>query len=165
MVAALFALLFSGLVFEAPTGWKPISASSSMRLAQWELPGEAADASAEVVVFYFGEGSGGSVEDNLDRWFGQFEQADGSATRDHATVERLEVGSLRVTLADMSGTYVAPVRPGASQRSNLADYRMVATVVEGDSGPWFIRLLGPAATVATWRASFDEFLKSLDTEG
>lgn len=161
MSSVLLALLLSGLGFEAPAGWEPVSASSSMRLAQWELPGSGDNAAAEVVVFYFGEGSGGSVEDNLERWFGQFEQPDGAATMERAQVDRFNVGPLHVTRADMNGTYVAPARPGASERQNLAGYRMIAAVVEGDDGPWFIRLLGPASTVGTWSASFDAFLESL----
>lgn len=136
-----------------------------MRLAQWEVPGEAGAGPAEVVIFYFGEGSGGSVEDNLERWFGQFEQPDGTSTKERAVVDRFEVGGLHVTRADMSGTYVAPVRPGASERRDLADYRMITTVVEGDGGPWFIRLLGPKGTVGKWSAPFEGFLKSLRTDG
>lgn len=161
----LLAFLLSGLVFEAPSGWKPVGAAGSMRLAQWELPGEGEEVAAEVVIFYFGEGSGGSVEDNLERWFGQFEQPDGSATKEIARVDRFEVGTLHATRADMSGKYVAPVRPGARERRNLPDYRMIATVVEGKGGPWFIRLLGPKVTVEKWSPSFDAFLKNLSTDG
>ena len=104
-----------------------------MRVAVWELTGD--DAPAEVVIFYFGEGSGGGVEANLARWFGQFEQPDGSSTRDRATITERTVNGLELTVADMRGTFVAPVRPGAPQRNNRPGYRMIGAVAEGRHGP------------------------------
>jgi hypothetical protein len=130
-----------------------------MRLAQFK-----AGASSEVVIFYFGAGQGGGVEANLERWYGQFVQPDGSATRERARVTKSKVASLEITRADVSGTYVAPVRPGASERHDEKDYRMIAAVVEGTSGPWFVRLLGPRAEVAAAEASFEAFLSSLRVE-
>jgi hypothetical protein len=53
------------------------------------------------------------------------------------------------------------VRPGAAERRNEPGYRMIAVVVEGPSGPWFIRFLGPAAEVSAGEASFDAFLATL----
>jgi hypothetical protein len=149
-------LVSSSLVYDAPKEWTPSPSTSSMRLAQWKV-----GASSEVVIFYFGEGQGGGVEANLERWYGQFVQPDGSATRERARVTQKKVGNLDVTRADVSGTYVAPVRPGASERHDEKDYRMIAAVVEGPSGPWFIRFLGPQAEVSGAEASFDAFLATL----
>ena len=157
-------LLAATLAWDAQPEWRPAPASSGMRLAQWELAGESGLPSAEVVIFHFGEGSGGSAEANLERWFGQFEQPDGAPTRERASVTRFEVGELEVTRADISGTYVAAVRPGSPQRHRRPDHRMVAAVVEGDGGPWFVRLLGPGATVARWSESFDRFVRSFRSE-
>lgn len=154
--------LASGLGFDAPAEWTSKPSSSSMRLAQWELAGD--DAPVEVVIFYFGEGSGGGVEANLERWFSQFEQPDGSTTRESATITERTVNDLALTVADMRGTYVAPVRPGAPSRNNRAGYRMIAAVAEGGSGPWYIRVLGPEAGVTKWEASVDAFLDSLHLE-
>jgi hypothetical protein len=149
----------SRLAYVAPKEWKAVEASSSMRLAQWSYGG-----GSEVVIFYFGEGQGGSVEANLDRWYGQFEQPDGTPSRDRAKVTKSKVGELAVTRTDVAGTYVAPVRPGAAERHQKPDYRMIAAVVEGPSGPWFIRFLGPAKEVSQGEASFDAFLSGLRLE-
>ena len=153
-------LLASVLGYDTPEGWVPGDPSSSMRLAQWSLPGEGADA-AEAVIFYFGEGQGGGVEANLERWFGQFEQPDGSSTRERATVENRELPDLALTVADVSGTYVASVRPGARERQNRPGYRMIAAIAEGEGGPWYIRVLGPEATVSHWEDDVQEFFASL----
>ena len=136
-----------------------------MRLAQWTLePGSKGSQSAEVAIFYFGPGEGGSAEANLQRWYGQFEQPDGTATRDRAEVRRFQVNGLAITRADMEGTYVAEVRPGAPEKHHQPEYRMIAAVVEGPNGPWFIRLLGPEETVRRWEADFDRFLHSVRVE-
>ena len=160
LIAAV--LIASGLGFDAPAEWVSKPLSSSTRVAVWELAGD--DAPAEVVIFYFGEGSGGGVEANLARWFGQFEQPDGSSTRDRAIITERTVNGLELTVADMRGTFVAPVRPGAPQRNNRPGYRMIGAVAEGGTGPWYIRVLGPEATMAKWEASVEDFLSSLRLE-
>jgi len=53
-----------------------------MRFAQFKLAradGDEEDAS--LVVFFFGPNQGGSVSDNVDRWVGQMQQADGSSSK------------------------------------------------------------------------------------
>jgi hypothetical protein len=152
-------LVVLSLAYNVPREWKAVPTTTSMRLAQWSYGGE-----SEIVVFYFGEGQGGGVEANLDRWFGQFEQPDGSSTKERAKVTTSKSGPLTVTRADVRGTYAAPVRPGAAERRNEPDYRMIAAVVEGPSGPWFIRFLGPAREVSAGEASFDAFLSGLRLE-
>ena len=161
LVASILGIL-GGLGYDAPAEWTSKPSSSSMRVAQWELLGD--DAPAEVVIFYFGEGGGGGVDANLDRWFGQFEQPDGSSTREKATITELSVNGLELTIADMRGTFVAPVRPGVRERSHRPGHRMIAAVVEGGSGPWYIRVLGSEATITKWEASVDAFLSSLRLE-
>ncbi len=161
MSGLFLTLVFTALVYEAPNGWEVVSTSSSMRLAQWRLEDATPGQDAEVVLFFFGESSGGSVEANLTRWYGQFEQPDGSPTEKSAKVDRFDVGPLRVTRADIGGTYVAQVRPGASERHRKPEHRMIAAVIEGEGGPWFLRLLGPKPTVDQWEESFDTFLRSL----
>ena len=153
-------LLASTLVYQAPEGWNAARSTSRMRLAQWELPGDGSD-SVEVVIFFFGEGGGGGVKANLERWFGQFEQPDGSSTRDSATITEKNDGDLRLTIADMRGTFVAPVRPGVEERNNRPGYRLIAAVVEGRGGPWYFRALGPEGTVEKWASSIDAFLGSM----
>ena len=154
MVVALS--LSSRLAYDVPEGWKAVEASSSMRLAQWSY-----GAKSEVIVFHFGSGQGGSVEANLDRWYGQFEQPDGGSTRERAKVTKSKAGDLAITKIDIGGTYRAPVRPGAAEQHHEPGYRMLVAVVEGPSGPWFVRFLGPAKEIESGSGSFDAFLRSL----
>ena len=48
-----------------PASWQREQPSSSMRLAQFRLPGEP---EAHLVVYFFGAGQGGTVEMNVARW-------------------------------------------------------------------------------------------------
>ncbi len=77
----------ASLTYDAPKEWTSASAGSSMRLAQWRV-GE----QSEVVIFYFGPGQGGSTEANIERWMGQFEQPDGSSTKDRAKKSETKAG-------------------------------------------------------------------------
>jgi hypothetical protein len=149
------------LTFTAPDGWKPRPASSSMRVAEYTLPRAAGDAEdADLVVYYFG-GQGGNVEMNIDRWLGQMQQPDGRASKDVAKRATLKVNGLDVNTLDVSGTYIAEVRPGAAERLNKPGFAMRAAVIQTPSGPHFVKLVGPAKTVARWLPSFDAFLKSM----
>ena len=143
------------LTFTRPAGWTDRPPASPMRVAEFVVPKASGDAEdGELIVYYFG-GTGGTVEANLQRWTTQF-QSTAAPVRTTATVNGLQLTNL-----DVSGTYVAEVRPGATERHNKPDFRMRASVVETPRGPYFIKLTGPAATIDGASAAFDQFLKSL----
>jgi hypothetical protein len=149
------------LKFAAPQGWQPRDTSSTMRVAEFVLPPRgAAKSGAELVLYYFG-GTGGSVDANIQRWLGQMQQPDGRATSDIAVRETRTVNGLKVSLLDVTGTYIAEVRPGSTDKHNSPGYRMRTAVIETAKGPYFMKLVGPAETVAAWNASIDQFIASL----
>lgn len=151
----------AGLRYRIPTGWVRVPAPSDMRAAQYRVPG-ADGADAELVLFFFGRGQGGSADANLERWYAQFTQPDGRASRDAAVVTKRTVGALKVTSVDLAGTYSpTPMRVG-SPADSQEGARMLAAVIEGEGGPWFLRLVGPAATVGAAKADFDGLVKSLE---
>ncbi len=153
----------AGVTFTPPAdaGWLEEAPSSRMRAAQYRLPRAEGDArDAELVVFHFG-GGGGSVEDNLDRWIAQFQQPDGGSSRAAAKLEKKQTpDGLTVHLIDLAGTYVAETRPGSGERVNQPGSRLLGAIVETPSGPFFVKLVGPDATV---RAARDAFLKFVDS--
>jgi hypothetical protein len=142
-----------------PEGWMEESPSSAMRKAQYRLPkieGDTED--GELIAFYFGQGQGGSVEANIDRWIGQISQPGGSPSKEKAKTTNREVAGMKVTLVDVSGTYTNAMMGNSSPRTG---YRMLAAVIETGEGPWFFKLVGPEKTVAKWSGSFDQFINSL----
>lgn len=165
LVAALQAAPASGLGFTPPPAWKPRPAASSMRVAEFVVPRASGDGEdAELIVYFFGRFFGrlaGGVDANIDRWVGQMQQPDGSASKDKARREEQTINGLKVTTIDLPGTYVAEVRPGAPERFNQPNFRLRAAVVETKSGPYYIKMTGPAKTMAAAAADFKKFLASL----
>ena len=152
----------AGLRFEAPATWISEAPSSSMRLAQYRLPGLEGDPEdAELAVFYFG-GQGGSVQANVDRWIGQFSNPDGSPVTDPRVSQR-DANGIPLTIVDVRGTYHQSQGPMMAQTTAKENYRMLAAVAEGPNGSSFFKLTGPQPTVDHFEESFNSFLNTLRT--
>lgn len=147
----------SSLKFTVPAGWIEEERTSSMRVAQYRLPKSATDSEdASLVLYYFGQGQGGSTAANIERWVGQMKQAEGSSAKQ----ETLEVNGLKVTTVDVAGTYVAETAPGSGTFNNKPGYRLRGAVVETPNGSYFLKLVGPEKTVTQWNESFLSYVKS-----
>ena len=158
---ATTALSAAGLTYSAPPDWKPVKTASSMRVAQFAVPRAPGDTQdAELVIYYFG-GSGGTVEANIERWVGQMQQPDGKPSSAVAKRQSRTIHGLKVTIVDVPGTYVAEVMPGSSERHNSPGYHLRAAVIETSNGPYFIKLTGPAKTVAAAEKTYELFLSSV----
>ena len=151
------------LKFKVPDGWVTEKATSAMRVAQYKLPkveGDKDDGS--LVLYYFGANQGGTAQANIDRWIGQIQQADGSSSKDKAKTETLTVNGLKMTTVDVTGTYTAEMAPGSGSFHNDDNYRLRAAVVETPKGNYFVKLAGPAKTIARWEQSYTDYLKSFE---
>ena len=151
------------LRFKAPDGWITEKASSLMRVAQYKLPrveGDKEDAS--LVLYYFGSNQGGTAQANIDRWIGQMQQPDGGDSKSKAKTDSLIVNGLKVTTVDVTGTYTAEMAPGSQTFHNDNDYRLRAAVIETSKGNYFVKLVGPAKTIARWDQAYTDYLKSFE---
>ena len=77
--------------------------------------------------------------------------------RDAAVITQRTVHALRVTSLDLAGAYRA-TPPGAPKPG----FRLLAAVIEGPGGPWFLKVFGPQATVAAAKDGFEAVLASLE---
>ena len=153
----------SSLKFTVPAGWVEEERASSMRVAQYRLPKTSGDTEdASLVLYFFGQGQGGSTAANIERWIGQIQQADGSSSKDKAKEEKLEANGLKVTTVDVTGAYVAETAPGSGKFQNKPGYRLRAAVVETPKGSYFVKLVGPEKTVTQWNESFLSYLRSFE---
>jgi hypothetical protein len=150
-----------GLESRTPAVWHEEEPDNSMRLKQFRLSpiGDDKD-DVEVVIFYFGEGKGGSAEDNIKRWRSQFKPPEGKTIQDVSKVEKMKVGGVPVTYLDIRGVYtpLPPTNPNA-KITIRQNYRLLGVVFEAKKGPYFIRMLGPANSVAYYKKGFDEWIK------
>src|SRR5262249_25309549 len=101
---------------------------------------------------------------NIDRWIGQLSQPDGKASKDVAKTSDLTAHGLKISMVDVSGTYVAEVSPGSTEHFNKPGFRQRAAAVETPGGVYYVKLVGPAGTVAKWDEAFMTFMKSLRFE-
>ncbi|MGB8852088.1 MAG: hypothetical protein WCC69_00795 [Pirellulales bacterium] len=157
--ALAFTIADDALSLEAPSTWKRVQPKSNMIETEFSIPAVEGDATPGRMTVM---GAGGSVQANIDRWYGQFTQPDGSATKDKASTKKLNVSGSAVTLVDVSGTYKdMPGGPFAGgQAVDRPNYRMLAAIVEvPDRGSYFLKFYGPSSTVS---ANADGFRKMVE---
>ncbi len=143
--AALGLAILLGLAFEAPKGWTEVPRGAmSMRLADHKLPPAEGDPDeATAAIYHFGLNMGGSPDANVQRWLAQFEPKDGEPK-----IEKPKDGeSPKITWVEVGGTYVAETRPGSGQRLNKPGWKMIAAVIESGDGFYFLKAVGPKATI------------------
>ena len=103
----------------------------------------------------------GSVDDNLDRWLGQFTQPDGKKSRDVAKIEKTQLAGQDATVVSVAGHFEAQAMPGATDAVDKQDQALLAAIIASPSGPYYFKLVGAKATVDAQAAAFRAMLTSL----
>ena len=152
---------FDGLTLRVPDGWVYKAPTVNPRLpnltpkAVFRLaPVEGDSENVYVRVTHF-PGMGGPDETNLQRWYAMLQQPDGRSTREASTVERFEVGNVKVVLADIPGNMTVGGR-------TYAGWRMLGAIVKHEKGPHFVKVIGPTRSIDHWKASVVQYLKSAE---
>jgi hypothetical protein len=147
-----------GLTWSTPHGWTEETPASSMRRAQYRIPGAAGP--GECAVFYFGPGEGGDAQSNVARWAGQFRRPDGSPIGDAFKTREIKVGDIPVLMVEVTGTYVGGMGGGPSgpERPNQM---LLGAIAKGPDANWFFRATGPKATMEAQRSAFEGMIRSL----
>lgn len=162
---AVFTIADGGISLEAPAGWQRVQPKSAIVETEFAIPseGRAADGEPLAPGRMTVMGAGGSVEANIDRWCGQFTQPDGGSTKDKAATKKLTIAGCDVTLVDIAGTYQdSPGGPFAGGKViNRPGYRMLAAIVEGPDGNFFLKFYGPAATVEKHADGFRRMIEGM----
>lgn len=140
-----------GLALSVPTEWTRKPGSNPMRLAEFVLPGPGGEVTLVVSRF---AGGGGDATANVERWKTQFTRPDGSDIGDAAKVTVVDKAPLKITTVDIEGVNIAPVTPGAPERYNEPNSRLLGAIVEGAGDPYFFKAAGPAQTLAVWEPGF-----------
>jgi hypothetical protein len=143
----------SAFKFTLPDGWKSVEPKSSMRKAQLSVPGKDGAKPAEVVFFFFGDGQGGDVQSNVQRWFGQF-----AGGKDKQKSETHEWSGVKVTIVSTEGTMKASPISGVPE--DQADFALLGAILEHADGPVFVKMTGPAGLVNESREKFTALVKS-----
>ena len=148
-----------GITFDVPEGWKSSKPSSSMRRAQLAIPPVAGDKEpGEVVLFAF-PGGAGSVDANIERWAGQFRDAGGAPPKALTKTEKGK--NTDVTRVEVSGRYVAAVSPGSRETLDKSNFKLVGAIVVTPEVSYFLKAVGPDATMKAAAKDFDALIASM----
>lgn len=132
----------SRLNYDRPEGWRD-GKMSSMRMAAFDVGPE--DSPAEITVI----AAGGDLKGNVKRWMGQVRQAEVSDQQ------------LDQAMADAISVHVSNL-PGQRYVLTGEEETIDATIVPMDGGmSVFIKMKGPAKTVADQFEAIELFLKSI----
>lgn len=138
----------SDVAFDAPASWQKAENPSPMRKATYKIPkakGDPEDAELSV------SQAGGTVDMNLQRWATQFSPK--------AEIKRTDrkVGELKVTIAELHGTFSGSGMPGAAAAAPKEKWEMLAAIIE-TTPPTFFKMTGPENTVNAARADFEKLI-------
>lgn len=148
----------AGVKWTAPAGWKNLG-SQTMRAATYVVPDAPGDhAQSECVVYFFGQGEGGPVDANIQRWESQFTTPSGKPVP--AKVGHRTIHGLPVTTIDVSGSYSGMGGPLAQSNGVAPGYRLLGAILVNPGGNIFLKFTSPAKTVAANQAKFEQLLSS-----
>lgn len=160
-VAGLLAETAAGVAWTAPAGWTR-QAPRPMREATYALAPEFGEKNAgECGVYFFGAGQGGSVDDNLARWKGQFTVTGGGPAP--AKVAKRTVHGLAMTTIDVTGDYSGLGGP-LSDGAKVGGYRLLGAIVSAPGGNIFIKCTGPLKTMSVNQPKFEQLLSSFQPQ-
>jgi len=147
----------AGLTFSAPSSWRRETPASSMRAAQFAIPGTANEKDGTVAVYYFGSVQGGGIEENVKRWESQFTDAAGQPA--HGQSSEVSKNGLKVTIVRVQGTYASgmPMGPSTPQPGSS----LWGAIIAGPGGNVFVKATGPAALIDRSKGDFETLLDSL----
>jgi len=141
------------IAWDVPAGWETAPNPSAMRKATYKIKraeGDPEDGDLSVTQV------GGSVEQNVQRWVGQFDLKPG----EEAKRTQRTVGDLKVTVVELGGTFKSGM-PGMGPATPKDKWALLGAIVETPTGmPWFFKLTGPEKTVTGARADFDKLVDS-----
>jgi hypothetical protein len=151
------------LRYKVPDGWTVEKPTSDMRVAQYKLPRAEGDAEdALLIIYYFGQGQGGSAQANIERWINQIKQPDGQPSQERAKTDTLTVNGLQINTVDVTGNYSGGMSPDSAPVNNKSIYRLRAAVIDTPKGSYFVKLTGPEKTVNHWDQGYTDYLKSFE---
>jgi hypothetical protein len=143
----------------APAGWTKKEPTSRIVEAEFSTPPAGGDMAPGRLTAM---GAGGSVEDNVTRWVGQFVGQGGAVAKPQR--DKTSAGGAQIEVVDLAGTYKdSPGGPFAGGKTIMRDnYRMLGAIIQTkDKGNYFLKLYGPKATIDAAEKGFHEMVKSV----
>jgi len=148
------------LASTTPADWKSEKPINRLRSHQFRLPASMKDAKdAEVYIF---PDLTKTVDENFTRYKDMFVPPDGKTVNDIAKVANIQVGTAKVAILDMEGTWLYKERPfdPKSKLEERPNSRVISVIFTTDDGNYLIRLSGPKSTVTQHAKAFFDWIKA-----
>lgn len=137
--------------WKAPPRWQLVPNTNTMRLATYRIPApDGGGAEAELSIMQ----AGGTVDANVDRWIGQFDEA----ARRTAKRTTRDIRGTRVTIVEVEGTFADGMRKNAGPQEGWA---LLGAIVGTPGMAHFLKMTGPAKTVRHARGELDALVGSI----
>jgi hypothetical protein len=130
-----------------PAGWKEIPGGQFL-VAKFTIGTGATPAAVNVSM---SAGDGGGLLANVNRWRGQLGQSPWTDAELQKTATEISLADGKATLVEMSGT---DARTGQAAT-------VVGAIVPRGGQTWFYKLMGDAASVASQKEAFTQFVKGV----
>jgi len=142
---------FAGLTAPKPVTWIWQPPQRQFAVAEYAVPGVENADQARIVAF---EPIGGTLEQNINRWKGQFTMPDGSIVE--PKLEQFEVDGMPITFVELYGNYRGMGTAGFSP-----DTLFITAAIQSPQGQIFVRFIGPRITVEANREEFMAMIRGL----
>jgi hypothetical protein len=148
------------LLLTSPESWKRKEPKFKMIEHEFAVPASKGDEEDGRVTVM---GAGGDIDANVQRWINQFDQPDGSETKNliPEAKRKEKIGDLEIQRVDLTGNYrdMRPFDPTAKPVVK-EKYRMLAAIIVAPKlGSYFFKFYGPRQTVTDHA---EEFWKMID---
>lgn len=136
------------LAFTAPAAWqeRPTRPMLAKVYAAPKADGDAED--AEVTLSFLSANI--PLDANIQRWCGQFDLEGGKPCAQAATQAPLAGATFPTTVVEMAGAFKAGSMAGPAGAPKPG-FKLVVVSISTPTKTWFVKLTGPAKTVAQWK--------------
>lgn len=140
-----------------PKAWASEEPENKMRTFQAKVPKEGEDKEDAQLQIFKMSGAGGA-EETLKRW--QTNQWGGQDSMEERREVKTKLGG-EATVATFSGTYTA-MDFSPDKKEPKENFMMLGAIIPTSEGTFYIKLVGPRATIEANRDAFETMIKSFD---
>lgn len=140
---------------EAPAAWKVMPPKSRIVEYEFQAPGGDGKDPARVTCM----SASGSIDDNIQRWIGQFKLTEGTEPKK----EKTEVAGCVVHVVEIEGTFKetmgGPFAPGPVVEK--PDHAMLGAIIAKGDAKYFVKMVGSKAVVQANRDAFKKMVNEV----
>jgi len=156
----------AGITFIPAIQWKDLGPSDMKAASYTYGPLEKDPEPARLNVYFFGQGQGGGIDANVQRWIKQMSMPDGTDPASAAIRYTMDVNGMPTHVLTLFGTFNEPLGGPMSQKTTPKEnYRLIGVIVEAPQGNVFFKLIGPDYTAKIMVEAFITMVKQIQKAG